>query len=530
MTLLLFGEDDPARPLVALDLDPRVHKTWDIWHCRVGEDDPRAPVTTPTRSTARGPAAGPPPGFDPDKVLLDPYAKDVFFPPSFDRERPGIRAPTRAGPPGRPAPPRAGVRLGGRPAAAARLGRGHLRDARPRVHAEPDERGRPRRRGTYAGVVEKIPYLKDLGVTVVELLPVQQFDPQEGNYWGYMPLNFFAPHRVLRGRRRATARREFKAMVKALHAAGIEVILDVVYNHTAEGDHTGPTYSFKGIDDATYYLASDDPGGPTGTTPAAATRSPATRPAVRTLILDSLRYWVTEMHVDGFRFDLASVLARNADGSLRQPRRPAADRDPHRPGAAGRPPDRRALGRGRRLPARDAVPRRPLAPVERPLPRRRPPLRPGRPRHRAGPDDAAVRQRRPLPRQPARRPPAVPEHQLRHLPRRVHALRPRLVRPPPQRGERPRQHRRHGGQPELELRLGGGRRGARRGRRPAAAAGEELLLPAPAGERDPDDLRRRRVPADPGRQQQPVQPGQRDDLARLGPPRRPTRTTSASSG
>ena len=106
--------------------------------------------------------------------------------------------------------------------------------------------------------MDRIPYLKELGVTMVELLPVQQFDPQEGNYWGYMTLNFFAPHRSMRSIP-GNAREEFRAMVRALHAAGIEVILDVVYNHTAEGGVGGPTYSFRGIDNAAYYLMSDDP-------------------------------------------------------------------------------------------------------------------------------------------------------------------------------------------------------------------------------------------------------------------------------
>ena len=176
----------------------------------------------------------------------------------------------------------------------------------------------PAARGTYAGVAEKIPYLQSLGVTMVELLPVQQYDPQEGNYWGYMPLNFFAPHRSYAADP-TDPRREFKAMVKALHEAGIEVILDVVYNHTAEGDHTGPTYSFRGIDDATYYLASDDPGRPYRDYSGCGNTLACHALAVRALILDSLRYWVTEMHVDGFRFDLASVLARNPDGSFGGP-------------------------------------------------------------------------------------------------------------------------------------------------------------------------------------------------------------------
>ncbi|EQD68605.1 glycogen debranching enzyme GlgX, partial [mine drainage metagenome] len=111
------------------------------------------------------------------------------------------------------------------------------------------------RRGTYRGLIDKIPYLKDLGVTAVELMPVFQFDPQEGNFWGYMPLSFFAPHHGY-GRRPQDCGQleEFREMVKALHAADIEVILDVVYNHTAEADEHGPLYSYKGIDNSTYYI------------------------------------------------------------------------------------------------------------------------------------------------------------------------------------------------------------------------------------------------------------------------------------
>ena len=119
----------------------------------------------------------------------------------------------------------------------------------------------PDRRGTYAGVIEKIPYLKDLGITVVELMPIFQFDPQEGSCWGYMPLNFFSPHHGYSSRPSGCDQHnEFRAMVKALHDADIEVILDVVYNHTAEGDQRGPVYSYKGIDNSTYYLMSSPVG------------------------------------------------------------------------------------------------------------------------------------------------------------------------------------------------------------------------------------------------------------------------------
>jgi glycogen operon protein len=172
------------------------------------------------------------------------------------------------------------------------------------------------KRGTYAGLIEKIPYLKELGVTVVELMPMHQYDPQEGNYWGYMPLNFFAPHHAYASTKVAGEQiNEFRAMVKAFHQADIEVLLDVVYNHTTEGDETGPTYSYRGIDNSTYYLLEEnrqryrnDSG--TGNVLHCANR------CVRKMILDSMRFWVKEMHIDGFRFDLASIFIRNSDGSL----------------------------------------------------------------------------------------------------------------------------------------------------------------------------------------------------------------------
>jgi glycogen operon protein len=175
-------------------------------------------------------------------------------------------------------------------------------------------------RGTYAGLAHPavVEHLTGLGITAVELMPVHQFvqdghllDRGLSNYWGYNTIGFFAPHNAyssVGGRGGQVA--EFKAMVKALHAAGIEVILDVVYNHTAEGNHLGPTLSFRGIDNASYYrLVDDDPAhyfDTTGTGNSLLMR----HPHVLQLIMDSLRYWVTEMHVDGFRFDLAATLAR----------------------------------------------------------------------------------------------------------------------------------------------------------------------------------------------------------------------------
>jgi glycogen operon protein len=176
-----------------------------------------------------------------------------------------------------------------------------------------------KKRGTYAGLVAKIPYLKQLGVTAVELLPVFQFDAQDCprgkvNYWGYAPVSFFAPHRAYSSRQDALGPvDEFRDMVKALHRSGIEIILDVVYNHTAEGDETGPMLSFRGIDNPTYYIL-EDGGARYANYSGCGNTLNANHPVVRRMIVDSLRYWVQEMHVDGFRFDLASILARDATG------------------------------------------------------------------------------------------------------------------------------------------------------------------------------------------------------------------------
>jgi isoamylase len=179
----------------------------------------------------------------------------------------------------------------------------------------------PALRGTYAGLAHPafIEHLKALGVTAVELMPVHHFVSEPhllrrglSNYWGYNTLAYFAPHAGYSSSGSAGGQvTEFKTMVKQLHAAGIEVILDVVYNHTAEGDHTGPTLSFKGIDNPGYYrLDGGNRARYTDYTGCGNTLD-VRRPAVLALLMDSLRYWVTEMHVDGFRFDLASALARS---------------------------------------------------------------------------------------------------------------------------------------------------------------------------------------------------------------------------
>jgi glycogen operon protein len=170
----------------------------------------------------------------------------------------------------------------------------------------------PEKAGTYAGLIEKIPYLVDLGITAVELMPVFQFDatdapPGHVNYWGYSPVSFFAPHRAYSMRQDPLGPTdEFRDMVKTLHRAGIEVILDVVFNHTAEGGHAGPTFCFRGLENQAYYILDRDRARYADYTGTGNTLN-ANQPVVRRMIFDSLRYWRTRMHVDGFRFDLASI-------------------------------------------------------------------------------------------------------------------------------------------------------------------------------------------------------------------------------
>jgi glycogen operon protein len=177
--------------------------------------------------------------------------------------------------------------------------------------------------GTYAGVIEKIPYLKSLGVTAVELMPVFEFPTEESDgskprrtkYWGYDPMCFFAPHRgYMTGGKPGDQVRQFKEMVRELHAAGIEVILDIVLNHTAEGNELGPTFSFKGLENKVYYMLNDD--GTYRNYTGCGNTINGNHPIVREMIFHCLRHWVHNYHIDGFRFDLASILSRNRRGEL----------------------------------------------------------------------------------------------------------------------------------------------------------------------------------------------------------------------
>ncbi len=182
--------------------------------------------------------------------------------------------------------------------------------------------------GTFRGLIDKIPYLKDLGITAIELLPINEFD-ESGNwrrnpltgerlfdYWGYNSIAFFAAKAAYASDNGVGAEvNEFKTMVKAMHDSGIEVILDIVFNHTSEGDERGRTLSFRGIDNSVYYMIDPKTGRHYNYSGCGNTMN-CNHPVVRDMILDSLRYWVTEMHVDGFRFDLASILGRGQDGSV----------------------------------------------------------------------------------------------------------------------------------------------------------------------------------------------------------------------
>ena len=317
--LLLFDDVDAARPSRVIHLDPQKNRTFYYWH-------------TSVRGIGAGQLYGyrvhgpfaPEEGlrFDGTKVLLDPYTRAVAMGARYDRE--------------------AAKRRGDNAAHALKsvvvdtraydwegdcpLNHPYSSTVIYEMHVggftkHPSSGIAPDKRGTYAGVIEKIPYLQSLGVTAVELLPVQQFDPQDAprglsNYWGYSPIAFFAPHRGYCHNCDSSGPVDaFRDMVKALHKANIEVILDVVFNHTAENDHTGPTLSFRGLENRAYYLLQENQAryaDYSGTGNAIN----ASNSIVRRMIIDCLRYWVAEMHVDGFRFDLASVLSRDKRGRL----------------------------------------------------------------------------------------------------------------------------------------------------------------------------------------------------------------------
>jgi glycogen operon protein len=315
--LLFFDREDDSTPTRVIRIDPTTSRTYHYWHAFV-------PGVLPGQIYAyhvEGPVeAANGLRFDSTKVLLDPYGRGVVVPKGYSREvakHPGDNTATAM----------KSIVVDSsaydwegdvplcRPAARTIIYEMHVRG----FTRHPSSGVGEQIAGTYAGLIEKVPYLRQLGITAVELLPVFQFDAQDCppgkvNYWGYAPISFFAPHQAYSSRQdRLGPVNEFRDMVKALHRAGIEVILDVVFNHTTEGDHTGPTLSFRGIDNPTYYILEEGGSRYANYTGCGNTLN-ANNPVVRRLIVDSLRYWVEEMHVDGFRFDLASILTRDDSG------------------------------------------------------------------------------------------------------------------------------------------------------------------------------------------------------------------------
>lgn len=310
--LLLYGASDPVDPKYSYDLDSRNNKSGRVWHCRIPS------VVVETCAYYAYQVDGPGQDghrFDAQKELLDPYARRVFFPPQFDREVARHRGANAGRAP-----------LGYLPGKEAAIG--HEIQPRPQhthdtIIYELHVRGFTRhessgiaqaRRGTFLGIIDKIPYLKELGVTVIELMPVFQFDPQEGNYWGYMPISFFALHHAYGSPDQRSEIEEFRQLVDAVHQANMEIVLDVVYNHTGEGDDSGPVYSLKAIDNTTYYLL-DERGhyrnySGTGNVLHTANRY------VAGMVLDSLLYWTANFQIDGLRFDLASLFTRASNGSI----------------------------------------------------------------------------------------------------------------------------------------------------------------------------------------------------------------------
>lgn len=315
--LLLFDAPEAILPYHIISLDEKRHKTFYYWHVFV-------------RGLKHGQVYGyrvhgpysPELGlrFDAQKVLLDPYARATAGWKSYVREA-AIRAGDNC------AHALKSVAVDTRrydwqgdeplniPYATSVIYEMHVGG----FTRNPNSGVSPEKRGTFAGLIEKIPYLKELGVTAVELLPVHQFDEQDvapglKNYWGYSTMAFFAPHHSYSSRPDPMGPvDEFRDMVRALHKAGIEVILDVVFNHTAEGHHEGPTFSFRGLENSAYYILEENKARYSNYSGCGNTLK-ANHEIVGRMIIDSLCYWVTEMHVDGFRFDLASVLARSRSG------------------------------------------------------------------------------------------------------------------------------------------------------------------------------------------------------------------------
>src|SRR5579862_5998991 len=317
--LVFFDQEEDIRPTRVITIDGTTHRAGQYWHTLVPSAEP-GQLYGYRMQGPFDPASGM--RFDPAKVLLDPYGRSVVVPKNYSREASRLVGDHGATPMKNVVVDPGAYDWGGdtplrRPASRTIIYEMHVRG----FTRHPSSGLSEKTRGTYAGLIERIPYLQRLGITAVELLPVFQFDPQDAppgrvNYWGYAPISFFAPHQGYSSRQDPLGPvDEFRDMVKALHRAGIEVILDVVFNHTAEGNQDGPTLSFRGLENSAYYILEHDRSlysnySGTGNT------VNANHPVARRMIVDSLHYWVEQMHVDGFRFDLASILERDESGNL----------------------------------------------------------------------------------------------------------------------------------------------------------------------------------------------------------------------
>lgn len=325
MALLLFAPG-ASTPTWRVALDPDTHRDGVVWHVAIAGLPDGCEYLWEVRHAGRAARRR---SFEAPVLLLDPYATSLT-----GRERWGVRRdadPMRVDVWGYrcrvPAATDGVFDWQGDVAPRTPLEHSVIYEAHVRTFTQDASSG-VAHPGTYDGLIEKIPYLRALGVTAIELLPLHEFNETENlrtdpttqarlvNLWGYSTVGFFAPKAAYAvSDAPGAALDEFRAMVRAFHAAGIEVILDVVFNHTAEGSRGGPTLHFRGFDDAVYYMHDPRTGAYVDTTGCGNTVN-ANHPRVAELILASLRYWVTEMHVDGFRFDLASSLTRGADGEV----------------------------------------------------------------------------------------------------------------------------------------------------------------------------------------------------------------------
>jgi isoamylase len=321
---LVISTMEEHQAIIEIPFDPRIHKSGDVWHMEIVNLPPDFCYTYHVSGTF-DPANGH--FFNSQIHLLDPYAKaingdekwgsvPIQAGDAYDENYAYLRCfiPETEFDWGDDSPIN-------RPLKDTIIYELHVRGFTQHPSSKVTNPG------TFRGIIEKIPYLKKLGITAVELMPINEFDENEcmftnpitgeklKNYWGYSTISFFAPNAAYSassGQKAQVA--EFKEMVKALHEAGIEVIIDIVFNHTAEGTEAGPTISFRGLDNTIYYILDRDfkymNFSGCGNT------LNCNHPVVREMILDCLRYWVTEMHVDGFRFDLASILGRDHTGAV----------------------------------------------------------------------------------------------------------------------------------------------------------------------------------------------------------------------